>query len=345
MNIVTIEALRGMKEDALRQQVIMPLMERMGYRDVFEWHGGAGELGKDIVGWKEDDFGNRQNTAIVAKAAKVSGTAKSANEVTTQVRQAFNTKFDDPSTGEEQSVHFVWVVTNKPLGKEARRAIRADLLSERQGYVTFLDGNQLWSTWKKHFPVEVYQVLDDAQRHVEQTASSGYGIQVVLGSVGRPFATIEGDGRKVMLVERYPGQLEQEPVKLGGPFEFPDTPEARAKKDELRRAIATGSPVQIPGEYVQRLDFPDVISRMSEQLLGVKPEQITSLEISTADNPTVTPVRIDIETDDGERATLEYIELRVLQAGTEEMTLTNEAQPYPIRVKVIINPGNGSGRR
>lgn len=344
MNILKIEELRGMKEDALRQQVIMPLMERMGYRDVFEWHGGAGELGKDIVAWQEVGFGNRQNTAVVAKGVNITGKVATVHEVMAQVHQAFNGSFNDPSTGEKQRVHHVWVVTNKKFGKEAREAIGVGLQPERRGYVTFLDGNQLWAEWKKHFPVEVYEVLEEAQRRVEDIGGSEYGAQVVLGTDGQPFASIDAGGRKVILVERYPGQLEQEPVELGGRFEFPDTPEARAVAEEVRAAWTTGSKVRIPGEYVQRFDFPDAINRMSEQLLGVKPERITSLEISTADNPTVIPVRLDIETADGECATLEYIELRVLQAGTDEMTLTNDEQSYPIRVKVVINFANGSGR-
>lgn len=83
--------LERLNEADLRQHVFIPLMEKMGLSGTFEWHGGPGELGKDIVCWKEDDLGSRRNTAIVAKARRISGKVSSASEVAAQVNQAFST--------------------------------------------------------------------------------------------------------------------------------------------------------------------------------------------------------------------------------------------------------------
>jgi hypothetical protein len=66
-----------MDEATLRTHVLIPLLREMGYQDVFEYHGGAGEQGKDIVCWKPEDLGSRENLAIVAKASQMTGQAKS----------------------------------------------------------------------------------------------------------------------------------------------------------------------------------------------------------------------------------------------------------------------------
>jgi len=84
------EGLGTLKEDGLREKVLKPLFEAMGFKDVFLYHGGSLETGKDIVMWREDDFGIRRNWAVVAKATSISGsvTARSgAGEVRTQVEQ------------------------------------------------------------------------------------------------------------------------------------------------------------------------------------------------------------------------------------------------------------------
>jgi hypothetical protein len=50
MFVLTEDALNQMNEADLRQNVIIPLMRKMGYRGVHEWHGAVGELGKDVLG-------------------------------------------------------------------------------------------------------------------------------------------------------------------------------------------------------------------------------------------------------------------------------------------------------
>ncbi len=338
--ILSEEQMWQMNEAELRRMVIMPLMEKMGYRGVFEWHGGAGELGKDVVGWRENDLGTRRNRAVVAKADRISG-AQAVGVVATQVNQAFNTSFRDPTTGEEQRVHECWIVTNQRVGKEAREAIRAALSPEKNPYVEILDGEDLWQQVRKYLPVELYQVLDEVQKRLA-SLDTDYGAQVQLSDPGRPFAYLESEGRRVAIVERYPGQLEDKPFIIQTSFEFPDTPEGRTKLEELKVAMATGAMVEIPGEYV-RVKSPEIIDQLSEQLLGVKSTETLTLEISSGHNPNRVPVRVDIHCDDGDGDSLDYVEWRVVQDGTDEITLANDAQPISIRVVHVVNLKDRNG--
>lgn len=65
--MLTKEQLEQMREAEL-VSVLISLMKAMAYQDVAEYHGGAGEQGKDIVCWKTDELGNRTNLAVVVKS-------------------------------------------------------------------------------------------------------------------------------------------------------------------------------------------------------------------------------------------------------------------------------------
>lgn len=119
--MLTKEVFDQMNEAALREEIIIPLLRKMGFRDVFHWHGGTGEQGKDVVCWKLSELGKRENLAIVAKAVKTTGQAKldkgSAAEIQTQIRQCFGKPYNAPLSLQEESVHHVWVVSNKDISR------------------------------------------------------------------------------------------------------------------------------------------------------------------------------------------------------------------------------------
>ena len=111
-----------MDEATLRRDVLIPRFKAMGFRDVFEYHGGAMEQGKDIVMWRDDPAGVRVNYAVVAKAKPVTGQAtgsSSAAEVTFQIQQCLGQQYIDPAGAGQQSVHQCYVVCPHELKKEA----------------------------------------------------------------------------------------------------------------------------------------------------------------------------------------------------------------------------------
>src|SRR5262252_6844312 len=96
-----------MNEAQLRRDVLVPLFREMGYKDVFEYHGGSQEQGKDIVMWKPEQHRDRTNFAVVAKATKITGKAagnSGAGEVSVQIQQSFGSPFRDRVTGDERQV-------------------------------------------------------------------------------------------------------------------------------------------------------------------------------------------------------------------------------------------------
>src|SRR6185369_4726064 len=160
------EQLLKLDEDTLRRDVLIPLLRRMGYKDVVHEHGGILEQGKDLVMWRPEDFGARTNLAFVVKATRVSGKASgkgSAGEASTQIQQAFGATFLDSVTGEEQRVHRCWLVSSAEITKEARSSIGTMLKnSNLDRMLNYIDGERLWSLLQEFSPEAT--VVDDLTR-------------------------------------------------------------------------------------------------------------------------------------------------------------------------------------
>jgi hypothetical protein len=121
--------IEAMSEAELRQRVLIPLFEALSFREVRESHGST-ELGKDIVMWRWDALGVREDYAVVAKVGRITGASKgrgSAAEATFQAQQALNTTFPDSITGEPRKPRQCYIVTSGPIPETARNAINAGL--------------------------------------------------------------------------------------------------------------------------------------------------------------------------------------------------------------------------
>jgi hypothetical protein len=163
--MITKTKFDSMKEDLLRTDVLIPLLNAVGFKGVHENHG-QGEHGKDILGWKEYDSG-RTNYAIVAKAVQMTGQARSApssaSELITQINQCLNSTYEDLKTNEVQSVHNFWVMSNKPIRPAARTGISSGLDASKLRYVKFFDNAEVWALVSKYLPVSMAQTFDEGQ--------------------------------------------------------------------------------------------------------------------------------------------------------------------------------------
>ena len=216
--------IENMKEDQLSQEVLIPLFKEMGYKDVFYYHGGSGEKGKDIVFWESDKLGARKNFAVVVKSENISGQAKTAKgtagEVATQIQQAFGAEYSDPITTEPQQVHECWVVTSKTIKKESEDAIRSIIKPNYERHVRFIDGEKLWKFVEKHLGTqtalgklkEIQKTLNHVDTHYQ------------------PVINLSGNKLMVGLKEKFKGAAEQKPLKINFSLKFPETPEGMAFK-------------------------------------------------------------------------------------------------------------------
>ncbi len=331
--MLTQDRFLKMKEEELKNEVLIPLLKAMGYSDVTDNHGGSSEQGKDIVCWKANELGSRRNLAIAAKAVRLTGKASvssgTVGEVHTQIQQCFGKPYSDPATGEPCHIHECWVVTNQKIGKEFVEAITSVLnpgMLNRS--VSYIDGDKLWELVKKYLPVSLLQLLNETNAVISDS-DTHY----------QPHVYLTGTEARISLHEKYPGAAQEKPIKVKGRFVFPNTPEGEAARSAVEHFFATGTPFELSSEFIDTIELPDFY----KQILGITDFNIEAVGLGPSFNTMCVPVRIEILTDTGDEHILPYIELRMLQGGTEEMTLTNDQQSTPIQVKLTLRPEDKGG--
>lgn len=324
MSVLDKAAVEAMDEREFRRDVLVPLLKAMGYCGVYEFHGGPAELGKDVVGWIVEPLRQiRTSVAIVAKAS-VPRTNPSLFEVATQVAQALNSPFDELTTGESISVNECWVAINKRVGKETRTRMWATIGDQNSRNTHIYDLDQIWDWVEKYLPVTKVSIFDEAREQLK-AIDTRYRVDMSLTE----------EGRRLAVGEKHPGQAEQEPIEGHVSFAFPETPEGAAKLEELNTALRTGAEAIIPEEYVKEFRISEEIERIVEQVFGIPRGAPVTLRISSAEDPQPRLFSIEMFSDDGEHVELPYVDLRMKQKGSEEMTLTNEGQPIPVLVTMI----------
>jgi hypothetical protein len=84
-----LKKIQEMQESSFTFEVVMPLFSALGFS--VDHHGGQFEGGKDVICWRNADFGVRELVVIQVKKTKSSAAAKSKNsfsEIITQLQQA-----------------------------------------------------------------------------------------------------------------------------------------------------------------------------------------------------------------------------------------------------------------
>ncbi len=141
---------------------------------------------------------------------------------------------------------------------------------------------------------------------------------------------------KIEIYPRYPGAEKDRPVEISGTFKFDQTdPEAQAAFQALERHFKTGEPVEIDSRFFDGFDVPDAFSNvLAHEELG----RTAKIMLSTArtDKRFVAKMSI-LDQEYRFLAEIPYIDFRVIQAGTEEVTLSNEEQDIPPTIRLRIN--------
>jgi hypothetical protein len=320
----TQEQIKAMKETQLQEEVLVPLFTAMGFQDVHV-HQGTTEFGKDLVMWKPGGFGERVNFAVVAKAKDITGSVSGsagAGTVANQIHQCFGRNFSDHVTGEEQRVNHVYVVNSHDITKEAIEAIRSLISnSERDRAVTYIDGDKLWKELEKYTPEKLIPGKLREIKEILDAASPDH----------RLVANTEGE---VRIEPKHPGAI---PPILTGNLVFPDTEEGRAKREEYERHISTGNPIIIPKQFIQDLKVPDFLAPYLTDIT----EGDYKLVVQSPTPPISLDIKAEMNCEDGQQAILEYVHLKAVQVGRDEITFNNDEQSVPWKVTMVFNRKEG----
>lgn len=119
------EILKGLNEKEFRQDLIIPLLSKMGYIAPTEYHG-TNEKGKDIICFEYDKLKEQRFLAVVAKSGKLTGNASTNSGLMTivnQVQQAFDSPYENLFNMRQVFINEVWVMTTGKIVSGAEESV------------------------------------------------------------------------------------------------------------------------------------------------------------------------------------------------------------------------------
>jgi len=125
-------------EQSFRDSFLMPLLQRLGFSIVVNYHGSR-EFGRDIVFGELDRFGHVIYFAMQAKYEPSISQAAS-HDLIRDAREAFNHPFRHPQTGVEHFILAFYVATAGTISDQASENFFNTLANERIRHARLLDG-------------------------------------------------------------------------------------------------------------------------------------------------------------------------------------------------------------
>lgn len=120
-----IEILEKLSEQEFRQDVIVPLLSKMGFIAPMEYHG-TNEKGKDIICFEYDKLREQRFLSVVAKVGDLTGSASTnagLMNVVNQVQQAFDNPYDDLFNMNQVNLNEVWIMTTGKIVSGAEQSV------------------------------------------------------------------------------------------------------------------------------------------------------------------------------------------------------------------------------
>lgn len=130
-------------EDDFTQRLLIPLLQRLGFSLVINYHG-TSELGKDLIFAEIDRFGHVRYHGLQAKYVS-SISLNEVEELISDCRQAFSNPFTHPQTGTVERISSFYAVNGGSLGNEAVTHYFNSLRPNYGGNVHLLQGKDLVS--------------------------------------------------------------------------------------------------------------------------------------------------------------------------------------------------------
>lgn len=119
------EILNNLNEKEFRQDLIIPLLSKMGYLAPIEYHG-TNERGKDIICFEYDRLNEQRFLSVVAKTGDLTGNAATNSGLMTvvnQIQQAFDSPYEDLYNMRQVFINEVWVMTTGKIVSGAQDSV------------------------------------------------------------------------------------------------------------------------------------------------------------------------------------------------------------------------------
>ena len=196
-----LEKLRQLNEKGLREEVLLPLLTRLGYSAPTIYHGSQ-ERGKDIITYRDHPLGHREYLAVVAKSVDLNGSVSSSaglREVIHQVQQCFDTPYEDLFGMTKVHVDRVWVVTSKRILSGAAESILDSLMKNNLAkLIHCVSAEQLVRLIDETYPAFWDDTLEPVDVLREQNARLARFCRDLLGAMGGDQAEVKATMNEVL---------------------------------------------------------------------------------------------------------------------------------------------------
>jgi hypothetical protein len=181
-----LEKIQSMSETDFTKAVLIPLFEAMGYR--VDYHGGPNERGKDLICFKEGEFGDQEITAVQVKKTKPTSVASdvrnSFSEIITQLQQAAEEAIPLLS-GLYQKPNRVYFITPYEIDVRALESRFAGLQHLTLKNVRVLDGSNVVDSLSKRLP-QLADLLCGTDFNLQAGALLNFSNQDLLSALNYP---------------------------------------------------------------------------------------------------------------------------------------------------------------
>src|SRR5659263_28312 len=160
--------LQKSSERDLTKKFLIPLYESegMGCKNVQFTHKHL-EFGKDIIYYKENEYGRRIYTGVQVKKTKI--TTKDIDTLNRQISEAFGEQFNDSSDNKKKSLDRFVVVTSNEFLEDAQQSLSACLRGNNlDKNVTYLEGRQLVNLLERHLPSAFWNEYNYCNRYFNE---------------------------------------------------------------------------------------------------------------------------------------------------------------------------------
>ena len=148
------ELLKNLKEKEFRQDLIIPLLSKMGYIAPIEYHG-TNERGKDIICFEYDKLNEQRFLSIVAKTGKLTGNVSTDTGLMTvvnQIEQSFDNPYEDLYNMKQVFINEVWVMTTGKIVSGAEESVIKTLRKRNlDKQIRFISDDRLVQLVDSHF--------------------------------------------------------------------------------------------------------------------------------------------------------------------------------------------------
>ena len=196
-----LKKLSELNEKSLRENVLRPLLTRLGCKAPTIYHGPQ-ERGKDIITYRYDVFGQREHIAVVAKTVDLSGNVSSPSglsAVLNQVQQCFDIPYEDLFGMTKVSIDRVWIVTSKRILPGAESSVYSTLEKNNLNkLIRFISGEQLANLIDEKYPEFWDDSLEPADVLKEQKARLARFCQDLLSALGGDQSEIKATINEVL---------------------------------------------------------------------------------------------------------------------------------------------------